>query len=104
MRVRALLENEVEGIGGDHAAKFETSSLMFLAPDTQDLSTLKGEPTDDVGGPDEKVNWMDDAHKGHPCYGLVGVDPRTHASAAVGRDSAEKLIAALATWLDEADA
>lgn len=98
MRLLAVVENEFEGIDGDHAAKFETSSLMFLDPGAQDLSSLENPPSD-VGGADERKNWMDPSHKGHPCYGLVGIDPRQHASAAVGRESSEHLIDALEAWL-----
>jgi creatinine amidohydrolase len=101
MRVLAIVENQIEGIGGDHAAKYETSAMMFLDPSTQDLSTLKREPTGDAGGPEERINWMGEAHRGHPCYGLVGVDPRRHATVSVGRDSTERLINALAAWLEE---
>jgi creatinine amidohydrolase len=99
MRVFAVVESEFEGIGGDHAAKYETSSLMFLDPDVQDLASLGNEPTEDVGDADERKNWMDPVHKGHPCYGLVGIDPRRHASAGVGRESSERLIDGLEAWL-----
>ena len=101
VRILAILENQVDGIDGDHAAKYETSSLMFLNPDTQDLSTLKDQH--DVGGPSEKINWMDASFDGHPCYGLVGIDPRRHASREVGKDSSERLIARLTSWLDGED-
>lgn len=101
MRALAILENQVEGIDGDHAAKYETASLMFLDPDTQDLSTL--EQQDDVGGPDEKINWMDPSFEGHPCYGLVGIDPRQHATREVGQSSSERLIDRLQAWLDGED-
>ena len=98
MRVLAIIENEIDGVGGDHAAKFETSSLMFLDPETQDLSTLE-DSDEDVGAPDERKNWMGADYEGHPCYGLVGIDPRTHATSAVGRESSERLIDALEGWL-----
>jgi len=98
MRVLAILENQLEGVDGDHAAKYETSSLMFLDPDTQDLTTFKNE--DDVGGPDDKVNWMDPSFEGHPCYGLVGIDPRKYATDSVGRASSQHLIEGLEAWLE----
>lgn len=98
MRALAILENQIEGIDGDHAAKNETAALMFLDPDTQDLSTLESQ--DDVGGPDEKINWMDPSFDGHPCYGLVGVDPRRHATSEVGQAASERLIERLTAWLD----
>jgi creatinine amidohydrolase len=98
IRVLAILENQLDGIDGDHAAKNETASLMFLDPDTQDLSTLENE--DDIGAPDEKVNWMDPSFEGHPCYGLVGIDPRRYATDAIGRASSQRLIEGLEAWLD----
>ena len=98
MRVLAILENQVEGIDGDHAAKYETAALMFLDPKTQDATTL--EDHSDVGGPDEKRNWMDPTFEGHPCYGLVGIDPRIYATDAVGRASSQRLIEVLEDWLD----
>ena len=98
MRTLVLVENQLDGIDGDHAAKYETSSLMYLDPVTQDLSTLADET--DLGGPDEKHNWMEAGMEGHPCYGLVGIDPRRHASAEVGQASTERLIESLTAWLD----
>ncbi len=60
MRVLAVVENEFDGVGGDHAAKFETLSMMFLDPDAQDLSTLEGAPVDDMGEADErKIGWIE---------------------------------------------
>ena len=53
----------------DHAAKWETSNMMCLYPDCVDLSTL---------GDDEIVC------DGNPPHGISGLDPREHASAAVG--------------------
>lgn len=98
MRTLAIVENQVEGIDGDHAAKNETAALMYLDPETQDLSTLADET--DVGGADEKINWMAPSFDGHPCYGLVGVDPRRHATRAVGEAASERLIERLAAWLE----
>jgi hypothetical protein len=42
---------------------------------------------------------MEDAYRGHPCYGLVGIDPRGYASAAVGEANTMRLIDFLADWL-----
>jgi creatinine amidohydrolase len=99
MRVLALLENQVPGIDGDHAAKYETSSMLYLDAALVNLAPLQGKPDDDIGGPDERINWMSDTYAGHPCYGLVGIDPRGYASAAVGEASTRKLIDFLAQWL-----
>jgi len=54
----------------DHAAKWETSNMMFLYPDLVDLSTLGDGPL----APNMK-----------PPDGIGGLDPRKHASLEVGR-------------------
>ncbi len=100
MRVLCLVENQAPDVGGDHAAKYETSFMLHLHPETVDMAALKRPPADDVGGPEERKNWMGDGYRGHPCYGLVGIDPRAHASAAVGKEHTERLIEFLAAWLD----
>lgn len=102
MRVLALLENQVEGIAGDHAAQYETSAMLYLDPSTVDMAQLERPPRDDFGPPDQVINYMGDEYAGHPCYGLLGIDPRPHASAAVGRAASERLIDYLAAWLDAA--
>ena len=73
--------------------------MMHLHPETVDLSRLAGEPTDDLGGPEERRNWMTEEFKDHPCRGIVGIDPRAHASADVGRENAERFISFLAQWV-----
>ena len=58
----------------DHAAKWETSNMMFLYPDLVDMSTLgKGSLNLDM----------------KPPSGIGGQDPRKHASAEVGRRNVE---------------
>jgi creatinine amidohydrolase len=100
MRVLVLVENEAPGVGGDHAAKFETSSMLHLFPELVDVARLRQGPQDDLGGPDEAVNWMGPEYEGHPNYGLVGIDPRAHASAEVGRVHTEALLYFLAAWVE----
>jgi creatinine amidohydrolase len=58
----------------DHAAKWETSNMLYLYPDLVDMSVL-GE-----GALDEE---------GRPPTGIWGLDPREHASADVGRRNVE---------------
>jgi creatinine amidohydrolase len=60
--------------GTDHAAKWETSNMMFLYPDLVDLSTLGDGPL----APNMK-----------PPDGIGGQDPRKYASAALGRRNIE---------------
>jgi creatinine amidohydrolase len=60
--------------GTDHAAKWETSNMMFLYPNLVDLSTLGDGPL----APNMK-----------PPDGIGGQDPRKYASAQVGRRNIE---------------
>ena len=60
--------------GTDHAAKWETSNMMFLYPDLVDLSTLGDGPL----APNMK-----------PPDGIGGQDPRRYASAEIGRRNVE---------------
>jgi creatinine amidohydrolase len=60
--------------GTDHAAKWETSNMMHFYPDRVDMAVLGDGPL----APDMK-----------PPDGIGGLDPREHASAAVGRRNAE---------------
>jgi len=83
-----------------YAAKWETSFMMYLHPETVDMAALAGRD-DDIGGPGDVINWMPDQFKDHPCYGIWGIDPRAHASADAGRDATEILITHLANWLAE---
>lgn len=99
MRVLAIVENEAPGVSGDHAAFWETSYMMHLHPETVDVSQLAGRD-DDRTGPDEQRNWMGEEFTGHPCYGLLGADPRGNASAEAGREADERLIEHLVRWLD----
>jgi creatinine amidohydrolase len=99
MDVMALVENQAPDVAGDHAAKYETSYMMYLHTASVDVERLQQGSPDDMAGPDERINWMGDEYDGHPCYGLVGIDPRAHASAAVGRANTERLLAYLAEWV-----
>lgn len=58
----------------DHAAKWETSNMMFFYPDLVDLAELGEEPMN----LDMK-----------PPHGIGGLDPREHASAKVGGRNVE---------------
>ena len=99
MRVLSIVEVEIPDVVGDHAGKNETSWMMYLHPETVDMSTLDGEPRD-IGPADERGWWLGDECKDHPNYGIAGIDPRTHAAAEVGKDSCDRMIAALVKWLD----
>ncbi len=60
--------------GSDHAAKWETSDMLYLYPDRTDLAELGSGPIElDMSPPS----------------GIGGEDPREHASASVGRRCVE---------------
>jgi creatinine amidohydrolase len=99
MRVLTLIENQVPGGRGDHAALVETSFMLYLHPELVDLSIL-GPPEESASGTSHEVhNWMGNAYKDHPLYGLVGIDPRGQSSAELGKFLTEKLIQYLVNWL-----
>ena len=100
LRVLSLIENQVPGGAGDHAALHETSFMLYLHPDLVDAPALFETPAPDLGGPGEQRNWMGDAWRDHPNYGLVGIDPRRHASSAHGQALTGRLLDFLEAWLD----
>lgn len=69
-----------EESNSDHAAKWETSNMMFLYPDLVDMSQLGKESF---------------ALDMSPPQGIGGLDPREHASAAVGERNVELCAEAL---------
>ncbi|MGE5529662.1 MAG: creatininase family protein [Patescibacteria group bacterium] len=62
-----------EHVGGDHAAKWETSYLWYLRPDCVDMSIY-------LGREDE------------PLVGLMGQDPRREASVEIGRRACDLIV------------
>jgi len=99
MIVLSLIEDSIPGGRGDHASKYETSFMLYLHPETVDREALKVDPGEEVTGPDEVVNWMEEKYKDHPNYGLVGIDPRAYASREIGEELTERLIGYLEGWV-----
>jgi len=60
-------------VGGDHAAKWETSYLWYLRPDCVDMSIYLGRETD-------------------PLVGVMGEDPRRTASVEIGRAACDLIV------------
>ena len=60
-------------VGGDHAAKWETSYLYYLRPDCVDMSIFLG-------------------RENEPLIGVVGNDPRKEASVEIGRKACELIV------------
>jgi len=63
-------------VGGDHAAKWETSYLWYLRPDCVDMSVYRG-------------------REDEPLIGIMGEDPRTEASIEIGRRGCAAIVAAM---------
>ena len=69
-----------EESNSDHAAKWETSNMMFFYPEFVDMSELGSSPL--------MPNMQ-------PPDGIGGLDPRAHASVEVGRRNVELAVAAI---------
>ena len=66
-----------DDVGGDHAAKWETSYLWYLRPDCVDMSVYLGRDKE-------------------PLVGVGGMDPRREASIEAGRKGCEIIVDAMA--------
>lgn len=60
-------------VGGDHAAKWETSYLWYLRPECVDMSIFRG-------------------REAEPLVGVVGDDPRKDASVEIGRKACDLIV------------
>jgi len=60
-------------VGGDHAAKWETSYLWYLRPDCVDMSVYRGRA-------DERL------------IGVGGIDPRSEAGVEIGRKACDLIV------------
>jgi len=83
LSIYALPEYEVavdKGYRGDHAAKWETSLIQALFPDLVDMNEAEPE--------------------GQPLDGVGGEDPRIHASAELGEQTANLIVERLVTVAD----
>lgn len=88
----------------DHAAKWETSIMLALMPELVHMDRLERAPD---GTPLPESTYPGPAggvceRREDPLYGLAGLDPREHASAEVGRDKVEVIVATLAVWVRKA--
>ena len=71
-----------DAVGGDHAAKWETSYLWYLRPDCVDLSVYRG-------------------REDEPLIGVMGEDPRRGASVEIGRQAVELIVAGMVRKAEE---
>jgi len=67
-----------ESVGGDHAAKWETSYLWYLRPDCVDMSVYLGRDIDTL-------------------IGIMGEDPRKTASVEIGRKACDLIVDGMVT-------
>jgi creatinine amidohydrolase len=67
------MEGSKPKVGGDHAAKWETSYLWYLRPDCVDMSVF-------LGREDEEL------------IGVGGIDPRREASVEIGRAACDLIV------------
>ncbi|MCJ8329251.1 MAG: creatininase family protein [Lentisphaeria bacterium] len=80
------LADDEENCASDHAAKWETSDMMFFYPDCVDIAALGTETFAlDMSAP----------------YGIGGMDPREHASPELGEKKADLASAAIAAKAQE---
>ena len=80
MGLQEITLSKCDESASDHAAKWETSNMMFLYPDLVDLPALGTGPL---------------APRMKPPDGIWGLDPREHASAETGRRNVELAAAAI---------
>jgi creatinine amidohydrolase len=90
-------------IGGDHAARWETTYGLALLPELVDMDALtpghEGDwPTSDRPDPDAYPGL--DLDPASPLFGQLGEDPRVTADAAAGERLMADLAAAVATATD----
>lgn len=100
MRVLLVRDVDVPGMGGDHGAFVETSLLLHLLPGTVEMGEITNLPGPEPDPSRGKHNWMFSDSKEHPCYGLVGVDPRGAASAQEGKKRSGAFLSQVTKWLD----
>lgn len=98
LRIWALPEYEAypDEYRGDHAAKWETSFLMHLRPDLVDMGRLAGADASDA--PDA-TRTLDEMNAPGPLHGILGANPARYASAALGQETIEVIVAQLAAWV-----
>ena len=72
----------MEHVGGDHAAKWETSYLWYLRPDCVDMSIY-------LGRDDEAL------------VGIMGDDPRHTATVEIGRKACDLIVEGMVRKAEE---
>jgi len=93
-----------ERLQGDHASKFETSSLLALAPETVKMENLQvgetGKNIDVLGLPKPAVEggWWFEENKEHPWHGIAAAEGNWPVDASA--DLGWAYIETVKTWLE----
>ena len=89
-------------MGGDHAAKYETSIAMELNPDWVRLDYLTpGRDPDRVTLPQTTRTENANRDPSRPLYAIYGQDPREHASAATGKKLVAEIVERLSSMVED---
>lgn len=82
----------------DHAAKWETSILMYLYPKLVDMRKLIGANSPDA--PDNTRN-IDEMNIPGPLYGILGENPAKYASKKLGKETVDTIVNNIAYWVNK---
>jgi len=83
----------------DHAAKWETSILMYLRPDLVDMPRMVG--ATDADAP-EATRSLDEMNAPGPLHGTLGWNPARYASPEIGQETIDTIVDNLAAWVSGA--
>ncbi len=101
MQVLALIERNADGIDvGCHGCMLETSIMLHLFPETVDMAEIEDNDLTDFAPIDTQHSWMEEDSQEHPCYGIVGIEPRQNSTANKGAFYTDRLMECLHAWLD----
>ena len=90
-------------MGGDHAAKYETSIALELNPAWVQMDRLvEGRDPERVAMPETPRSAGSTHDPTHPLYAIYGQDPRAHASPETGRKLVDEIVARLAAMVENA--
>jgi creatinine amidohydrolase len=100
-RIWALPEYEAypQERRADHAAKWETSILMALHPELVEMARLVG--ADALDAPDATHN-LEEMNAPGPLHGILGQNPARYASAQLGQETVDGVVAGLVAWTEKA--
>ncbi len=98
VRVWALPEYEAfpRERRADHAARWETSILMYLRHDLVDMARLVGADAPDAP---EATRTLDEMNAEGPLHGLLGQNPARYASPEAGQETIEGIVDNLVMWV-----